>query len=138
MCKKIFTVLFFCLLLVSLTLIAKAVDTLSFYEGINYEDQSLYGMSNVFYANKKFYFYVKLSQAIGNYPSIVYCVYKVDNNGKQTYSFNVVQENVKPDSVWFYQPVVIYNPGRYNVFVYPKAANGKNGNMLTSGTVIIK
>ncbi|HRE41099.1 MAG TPA: hypothetical protein PLG90_07180 [Ignavibacteria bacterium] len=64
--------------------------------------------------------------------SVSYAIYKVDNNGYETF-FETVYQDTERNWTWFWKKYTFYESGNYNVYVY----DGSN-NLLTSGSVNIR
>lgn len=64
--------------------------------------------------------------------SVSYAIYKVDNNGYETF-FETVYQDTQRNWTWFWKKYTFYESGNYNVYIY----DGSN-TLLTSGSVNIR
>jgi hypothetical protein len=109
-------------------------QTLYFCEGVDDDGYSI-GSSSVFNipsGGGYLYFLVRMGgKRVGCYE-VLYDIYRVDSDGKETFD-NTIYQDVEPDWSWFWKKITFYDPGTYKVYVYDE-----DWQFLTSGKVKIK
>lgn len=110
-------------------------QTLYFCEGVD-EDGYAITESSVFNISSSggyLYFLVRMGSGkkVNSYE-VLYDVYRVDSDGKETFD-NTIYQDVEPDWNWFWKQVTFYDPGTYKVYVYDE-----DWTFLTSGRVRVK
>lgn len=78
------------------------------------------------------YFLVRMDDKSINCNEVLYDIYKVESNGKETFD-NTVYQDVNPDWSWFRQKITFFDPGTYIIYVYDEGWE-----FLTKGKVRIK
>lgn len=132
--KKINLLGIFFLFTVLVALSSINAQTLYFCEGVD-DDGYAIGSSSVFNIPSEggyLYFLVRMGGKKVNHYEVLYDIYRVDSNGKETFE-NTVYQDVEPNWIWFWKKITFYNPGTYKVYVYDE-----DWQFLTSGKVRIK
>jgi hypothetical protein len=106
-------------------------QTLYFCESVDEHGEPVNSSNNFTISGDGSYldFLVRTNNSIG-VNSVYYKIYEV-KNGKEIYD-NTIWQDVEPEWTWFWNEIIFYEEGIFNVYVY-----NEDGNFIASGTIEI-